>query len=128
MNRLNKEGHVVEEINGVRCSIVEKNATPARVEFLKKLLEANGYTVMITQAPPPKPPSVKAVPPGLAQPIPSVAEAAAPDLWNIGVTDIAFHTMLAVYERTLKTPEGNLCTITYFNQEPEKENGYWKPN
>ncbi len=125
MNRLNKEGHVVEEINGVRCSIVEKNATPERVEFLKKLLEANGYTVMIAQVAAPKPPPPKPVPAGEVAP-PPPAPLPAPDLWNIGVTDILFHAMLAVYERVLKTPEGKLCTISYFNQEPEKENWYWK--
>ena len=34
-----KSKHIVEEIDGVRCTIVEKGAEPARVEFLKKLLE-----------------------------------------------------------------------------------------
>ena len=53
MNRLASEAHVVEEIGGMRCSIVEKNVSPERVEFLKKLLEHNGYAVMIAQTPPP---------------------------------------------------------------------------
>ena len=52
MNRLASEGHVVEELNAVRCSIVEKNVSPERLEFLKKLLEHNGYTVMTAPTPP----------------------------------------------------------------------------
>jgi len=59
MNVLSSEAHKVEEINGTRCSIVEKNVSPGRVEFLKKLLEHNGYIVMIAPTPPPP---VKPVP------------------------------------------------------------------
>jgi hypothetical protein len=40
---LNKGKHIVEEIDGVRCSLVEKGVSPERTEFLKKLLELNGY-------------------------------------------------------------------------------------
>ena len=36
---LNKGKHIVEEIDGVRCSLVEKGVSPTRAEFLKKLLE-----------------------------------------------------------------------------------------
>jgi hypothetical protein len=62
MNRLNKEAHALEDINGVRCAVVEKNVSPERVEFLKQLLEFNGYTVMVAPSPPPKV-IVKPVPP-----------------------------------------------------------------
>ena len=44
---LNKGKHIVEEIDGVRCSVVEKGVSPERMEFLKKLLEINKYTVKI---------------------------------------------------------------------------------
>lgn len=125
MNRLNKEAHVVEELNGVRCSIIEKNCTPERAAFLKTLLEANGLEVLIAQVPAPKPLPPKPVPAGETAP-PPPEPAPAPDLWNVGVTDITFHTMLAIYERILKTPEGKLCTIEYFNQVPEKQGWYWK--
>ncbi len=139
MNRLNKESHIVEELNGVRCSIVEKNATPARAEFLKKILEANGLTVLIAQVPPPKPIPPKPIPAGIQkpteakEPVLSVSEGPpppppgpAPDLYNVGVTLIAFHAMLAIYERTLKTADGKYCTIAHWNQESEKEGWYWK--
>lgn len=124
MNRLNKEAHVVEELNGVRCSIIEKNCTPARAAFLKILFEANGLEVVIAQVPAPKPPPPKPAPTG--DTTSTTTSVAAPDLWNVGVTDITFHTMLAIYERILKTPEGKLCTIAYFNQQPEQNGWYWK--
>ena len=44
------KNHEFEELEGVKCGIVEKNATPARVEFLKRLLTYNGFTV-VTAAP-----------------------------------------------------------------------------
>lgn len=128
MNRLTKEAHALEDINGVRCAIVEKNVTPERVEFLKKILEHNRYTVMVAPSPPPKviakpaPPNADGTPAPPPPPAPSF-----PETFTIGVTDFLFHAMLAIYERALKTPEGNLVTIDYWNQQPEKEGDYyWK--
>ncbi len=137
MNRLNKEGHVVEELNGTRCSIVEKNVSPGRTEFLKKLLEYNGYTVIVAQtpAPPakpaPKPPAPVIGPDGqpvaVSPPPPPPPPPPAPNTFTVGVTNISFHPMLAVYERTLYTQEGKPVSIAYWNQEPEKEGAlYWE--
>lgn len=131
MNRLNKESHVVEEINGVRCSVVEKNCPPERVEFLKKLLEHNGYTVMIVQtpAPPAKPAPKPAMGPDenpLPVPTPPPPPPA-PNTFTVGVTNISFHAMLSIYERSLFTPEGKIVSVAYWNQEPEKgEELYWQ--
>ena len=50
---LNKN-HEYEELDGVRCGIVEKNVKPERVAFLKALLEYNGYTVVSVPTPAPK--------------------------------------------------------------------------
>ncbi|MCX6274053.1 MAG: hypothetical protein NTV09_02440 [Bacteroidetes bacterium] len=128
MNRLTKEAHALEDINGVRCAIVEKNVTPERVEFLKRILEYNRYTVMVAPSPPPKV-VVKPAPPnadGTPAPPPPPAPPS-PETFTIGVTDFLFHVMLAIYERALKTPEGNLVTIDYWNQQTEKEGDYyWK--
>ena len=137
MNRLSKEGHIVEELNGTRCSIVEKNVAPERAEFLKSLLEFNGYTVMIAQTPPPpakpapKPPPPVMGPDGqplpVAPPLPPPPPPAAPNTFTVGVTNITFHTMLAVYERSLYTPKGKPVSIAYWNQEPNKpEQLYWE--
>ncbi|MEO8087825.1 MAG: hypothetical protein ABI763_13455 [Bacteroidota bacterium] len=128
MNRVNKEAHALEDINGVRCAVVEKNVTPERTEFLKKLLEHNGYSVMVALSPPPKV-VVKTAPPladGTPAPPPPTSPPL-PETYTVGVTDFLFHTMLAIYERALKTLEGNLVTIDYWNQQPEKPGEYyWK--
>ena len=137
MNRLSKEGSVVEEINGVRCAIVEKNVEPARVEFLKKILEYNKFTVMVAQTPAPaakplpKPPAPVVgadgqviPPPPLTPPPPAPV---APNTFTVGVTNISFHAMLAVYERSLFTTEGKIVSIAYWNQEVEKVGElYWE--
>ena len=33
------QNHTFDDLDGVKCAIVEKNCKPERVEFLKKLLE-----------------------------------------------------------------------------------------
>ena len=48
------QNHLFEELNGVKCAIVEKNVAPARVEFLRGILEYNGFTVVVVPSPPPK--------------------------------------------------------------------------
>jgi len=130
MNRLNKEGHIVEELNGTRCSIVEKNVSPERTGFLKELLENNGFTVIVAQTPPPpaKPTPKPAIgADGQPLPVPPPPPSPpAPNTFTIGVTNISFHSMLAVYERSLYTPEGKPVSIAYWNQEQEKEGElYW---
>jgi hypothetical protein len=133
MNRLNKEAHVVEELNGVKCSVIEKNVSADRAEFLKNLLEFNGHEVVVAEAPPPKAPpkpAPKPAPEGSTTPAPE-AEPPKPEpppgpkLYNVGVTNILFHPMLAVYQRALKTPEGKIVSIAYWNQEPDPGTWYW---
>src|SRR5262245_22361008 len=107
MNSLSKEAHGIEEIDGVRCAVVEKNVSPERTEFLKRLLEHNGYTVMVAPSPPPKvvPPKPAApVAEGQPAPPPPPPPPPAPETFTVGVTDLLFHAMLLVYERSLKTP------------------------
>jgi hypothetical protein len=48
------QNHLFEELNGVKCAIVEKNTGAARVAFLRKILEFNRYTVVVVSSPPPK--------------------------------------------------------------------------
>jgi hypothetical protein len=48
------KNHEFEELDGVKCAIVEKNVSPVRVEFLKKLLEYNKFKVVVIPSPPPK--------------------------------------------------------------------------
>lgn len=100
-----KAKHIVEEINGTRCTIVEKGATANRVDFLRKLLVFNNYEVMVAEE--------------------AIVEGA-PALFTIGVTDLVFNPVIAVYEMALKTPDGKKVSPAYWNQyTTEIVDEYW---
>jgi hypothetical protein len=110
------KNHEFEELNGVKCGIVEKNVTPQRVEFLKKLLGYNRYVVVVVPTPAPKvaaPPAPKEGEP--VQP-PSPAPPA-PETFTVGVTDYTFNTINAIFGRMLKTPDGHIVTQAYWQQK-----------
>ena len=48
------KNHEFEDMDGVKCAVVEKNASKDRVAFLKDLLEFNRYKVIVVPSPPPK--------------------------------------------------------------------------
>ncbi len=102
------KNHEFEELNGIKCGVVEKNAPPARVEFLRPLLEGNGFEVVVVPSPPPK-----AAPPkeGEAPPPPP------PETFTIGVTDYTFNPINAIFGRLLRTPDGKVVTLAYWNQQ-----------
>ena len=104
------KNHEFEELDGVKCGIVEKNASPERVEFLKKLLEFNKYTVMVVPSPAPKPAEGEEA---AAPPPPPPA----PTTFTVGVTDYTFNPINAIFGRLLKTPEGFVVTQAYWYQK-----------
>ncbi len=116
------KNHEFEELDGVKCGIVEKNVSPERAAFLKKILEYNRFTVVVVPSPPPKAAPVPvakpvaegetAPPPPAPEPIPE-----APKTFTIGVTDYTFNTINAVYGRLLKTPDGHVVTMAYWQQK-----------
>jgi hypothetical protein len=89
--------HIVTEIDGVRCTVVETGATIERAAFLSDLLSLNGYEVKEMKEP--------------------MKEGQSEQLYTIGVTDILFNPVFAVYERKLKTREGSIVTQGYWRQE-----------
>jgi len=101
-----KAKHIVEEINGIRCTIVEKGATPERCAFLKSLLEFNKLEVMIAE---------------------DKMETEGEVVTNtIGVTDLVFNPVIAVYELGLKTPEGKNVSPDYWDQKTnDPVDQYW---
>ena len=138
--------HTFEDLGEVKCSIVEKNCTPERVDFLQKLLELNGFTVVVVKSPPPKAAKPAAPPKPAAAPVAAegdapVAEAPAapvpppppappppPDTFTVGVTDLTFSPINAVFNRELKTHQGEIVTSAYWKQleaAPQKEEWYW---
>ena len=111
--------HPFEDLDGVKCSIVEKLCTPERVEFLKKILEYNKYTVIVAKTPPPKvvvkppvPGAETTVPPPPIENLPP-----APETFTLGVTDMVFNTTNALFGRLLRTPDGHIVTVAYWQQK-----------
>lgn len=97
---LNKGKHLIEEINGIRCTLVEKGIGAQRASFLTRLLTINGFTVEITGE---------------------------GDQLTVGVTDLVFNPTIAVYQQRLKTETGQKVSPAYWNQTtntPRSE--YWE--
>jgi hypothetical protein len=114
---LNKN-HEFEELDGVKCGIVEKNVKPERLSFLKDLLENNGYAVVAVPIPPPKvaaPPKPVEDTAG-AEPKP-LTPSPTPETFTVGVTDYTFNPINAIFGRILKTKDGGIVTLAYWNQE-----------
>jgi len=124
------QNHLFEELNGVKCAIVEKNVKPARIAFLKKLLETNHFEVVVIPSPPPKaPPAPAPKPTGAGEPaaassVPAIstdtANAGARELpeetFTIGVTDVTFNPTNAIFGRLLHTEDGHVVTLAYWQQ------------
>ncbi|MBC7889158.1 MAG: hypothetical protein H7Z13_14880 [Ferruginibacter sp.] len=113
------KNHEFEELNGVKCGIVEKNVKPERVAFLKQLLEYNKFTVEVVPSPPAKVAPVPVVklaegaePPPLPPPPPP-----APETFTVGVTDYTFNVINAIFGRALHAPGGHVVTQAYWNQQ-----------
>ncbi len=106
------QNHLFDDLNGVKCAIVEKNVSVERAGFLKDLLEFNGYTVMMVPSPPPK--TVTAAESEGSEE--SKAEVL-PTSFTIGVTDVVFNATNAIFGRLLRTPQGHVVTLAYWNQK-----------
>ena len=111
------KNHEFEELDGVKCGIVEKNVLAERVSFLKKILAYNKFTVVVVPSPPPKlaAPVVKTE--EGADTVPPAPAPAAPETFTVGVTDYTFNTINAIFGRLLKTPDGHVITLAYWHQK-----------
>jgi hypothetical protein len=129
--------HTFEDLGEIKCAIAEKNCSADRVDFLKRLLEHNGFTVVVAKTPPPKAakpaPAKPAVPPADGVAPPPAAETPAapppPETFTVGVSDLTFSPINAVYNRELKTFEGQVVTLNYWKQReaaPQEEEWYWR--
>jgi hypothetical protein len=102
-----KAKHIVEEVNGTRCTIVEKGASEKRIKFLKNLLEFNNYEVIIAEE--------------------AQANPEAPKTYTLAVTDIVFNPVIAVYERSLKTPRNQRVSPAFWEQlTDDSRDEYWE--
>lgn len=95
---LKKGKHVIKEIDGALCTVVEGELSRERMQFLKDVLEFNNYVVKVEE---------------------QTSEAGSS--FTLGVTDLVFNPMINVYERSLKRKDGTVVTVAYWNQTPEEE-------
>jgi len=106
---LNKGKHIIQEIEGVRCSVVETVAGKQRMEFLKEILTLNKYEVKIA--------------------LEEKKEGETADAYIVGVTDFLFNPVIEVYKRRLLSKTGHKITPAYWLQtsdaETEAEVTYW---
>ena len=107
--------HLLEELDGVKCIIVEKNLSPERVAFLKPLLEYNTLKVVVVPSP-----AAKVVAPAVPVAEGEVVDAPAiqaPETFTMGVTNMLFNPINAVFGRLLRTPDGHIVTPAYWHQK-----------
>jgi hypothetical protein len=104
---LAKGKHNIAEIEGVRCTVIETGATPERAEFLKELLGFNGFVVKMEKE--------------------KAKDGTPLETIVIGITDILFNPMIAVYEKKLFRKDGLTVTPAYWNQWPDQDTlPYWR--
>ena len=89
--------HQFGELAEKRVTIVEKNVTKDRANFLQNLLQHNRFEVILTEEP-------------------SKTEGE-PSTFNVGVTDMVFNPTVWIFQRRLLTPDGRKVTQDYWNQK-----------
>ncbi len=93
-------------IGETRVTFVEKGVDATRKDFLKNLLEHNGFEVIIDE-------NKKKIEED-------------PQLYTVAVTDMVFNPTIWVYQRKLLTHEGHKVTQGYWEQHTEDTNPkYW---
>jgi hypothetical protein len=103
---INNAKHIIGEIDGVRCTIIESGASLERTAFLRQLLEYNKLEVkelkVISELPGEEP------------------------KYTVGVTSLLFNPVFAIYECLIRRPEGGYVTPGYWKQECVECNPwYW---
>ena len=103
------QNHLFEDLDGIKCAVVEKNVSQQRIDFLRPLLEYNGFKVIVVGSPPPK------APVATEATVEVIVEA--PSTFTVGVTDVGFNSTNAIFGRLLKSSEGNVVTLAYWLQK-----------
>lgn len=94
---LNNAKHIIAEFDGVRCTVVESAVSAERLSFLRELLEINNFEVRVKEDP--------------------QETEGTPLKYSIGVTDLTFNPVFAVYERSLRTKDGQIVSPGIWNQK-----------
>lgn len=99
--------HLFGTIGDQRVTFVEKKIDADRKDFLKKLLEHNGFEVILQEE--------------------KRRSEEDPQLYTVAVTDMVFNPTVWVFHRRLKTFDGHKVTPNYWNQiSEETAPQYWK--
>ena len=86
--------------DGTKVTFVEKKVDKARAEFLKELLELNGFNVIIEEE--------------------NRRSEEDPQLYTVCVDDLRFNPVIAVYNRQLRTKDGRKVTPDFWNQQTDE--------
>ena len=98
--------HMFGSIDETRVTFVEKGVNNDRKDFLKKLLEHNGFEVIIQEA--------------------KKKAEEDPQLYTVAVTDMVFNPTIWVYQRKLLTLDGHRVTMGYWEQTTDDASPkYW---
>jgi hypothetical protein len=98
--------HSFGSIGETRVTFVEKGVDEDRKNFLKKLLEHNGFEVIIDKK--------------------ERKTEEEPQVYNVAVTDMVFNPTIWVYQRKLITFDGHKVTPGYWEQRTENTKPqYW---
>jgi len=99
--------HTFGSIEDTRVTFIEKKIDENRKDFLKKLLEHNGFEIIIQED--------------------KRKTEEEPQLYTVATTDMVFNPTIWVFERKLKTLDGHIVNQDYWNQVSEGANPrYWK--
>ena len=99
--------HSFGSIEDTRVTFVEKKIEEGRKDFLKKLLEHNGFEVIIQEE--------------------KRKSEEEPQLYTVAVTDMVFNPTTYVFERKLRAFDGKKVNQDYWNQWSEDSKPqYWK--
>ena len=99
--------HSFGSIGETRVTFVEKKVDENRRDFLKKLLEHNGFEVIIDEE--------------------KRKTEEEPQLYSVAVTDMVFNPTIWVYERKLRTFDGHKVTPDYWEQRSKETHPqYWR--
>lgn len=99
--------HSFGSIGDTRVTFVEKGVDENRRDFLKELLEHNGFEVIIDEE--------------------KRKTEDDPQLYTVAVTDMVFNPTIWVFQRRLKTKDGRIVSQDYWLQKTEETKPqYWK--
>ena len=102
-----KGKHIITEVEGTRCTLVESGTDQQRTDFLKDLLTFNGYTVKVEKE--------------------KTKDGTPLETYMVGTTDILFNPVIRLYEKKLFRKDGLVVGPAYWNQWPGQDTiPYWQ--